>query len=386
MQEAWNASDSTRIYGASTGGSIFILSIAAVLAGIGGVLGVKLAAIDDPWIRVIGAFCILFGIALCAAMVHLCRSKVVLNAGTIEVHSLTGKTVVQREEIVGRNDRDGVIVLQLRGGHSPISLPSIINADDEFNAWMKSVPNLDPPEIEVEEKVRVNPSLGRRRPIERSLHLVTLIVIFWTFFYPYPNGLVMTLLIAWPFLIVMVGRVLGTPIRFSAVEKIDLPDGMTVLLAPAIILTLHAMTPNFYYWPDAVTLTLGAGVITGSLLVAADRQLLFRLADISILLVFLLPLYGYGAGVQINRLLDSSPPTIFEVHVAGKANSGRSLPGQLELSPWGPSRISTVAWVSRAVYESVKPGDTVCVHLHTGGLRVRRYVVRACPSRSVGEP
>jgi len=347
-----------------------------VLAVIGLVLGAKLAAIDDLGVRGIGAACILFGLAICAAMVHLCRGKIVLRADALEVHHLTGKTLVSRDEILGFTKCDGEIVFELRGGRRRLSLPLIANADEEFESWISSVANLD---AAVEAEDQSQPA-GSPQPGTNFLHLcwfvVMLLVIFWAMFYPRPYGLVMTILISFPFVELALVQALGAPSWFASAQG----DISYSLALSGIFLTLHAMMSNVYHSHEVVLLSVGLGLITGSILSLADRRLLQRSASILILII-LLPLYGYGAGVQINRLLDSSPATVFEAKVGGMERSkGSRLPPQVELVPWGPDQISTIAWVARPVYESIKPGDTVCVQLHRGALLVRWYVVRTCAS------
>ena len=48
--------------------------------------------------------------------------------------------------------------------------------------------------------------------------------------------------------------------------------------------------------------------------------------------------YGYGAGMQLNALLDGSTRQIFYVLVTGKhVSSGRSTSYHLQLAQWGPN-------------------------------------------------
>jgi hypothetical protein len=91
---------------------------------------------------------------------------------------------------------------------------------------------------------------------------------------------------------------------------------------------------------------------------------------------------GYGAGLEVNALLDQSTPISYPVAVLSKhVSRGRSTSYHFAPAPWGPYRTSEDVRVPGWRYRQTQVGDTVCVALRTGALWVAWYTVGSC-----GEP
>ena len=90
--------------------------------------------------------------------------------------------------------------------------------------------------------------------------------------------------------------------------------------------------------------------------------------------------YGWGATVEINALLDRATPQEFQVAVTGKHISygRRHTAHDLVLAPWGPRTGGDSVDVGSTLYNQVAVGDTVCVALHPGAIKVRWWKVRLC--------
>jgi hypothetical protein len=75
--------------------------------------------------------------------------------------------------------------------------------------------------------------------------------------------------------------------------------------------------------------------------------------------------------LQVNALLDQSTPQAFRVVVTAKhVNRGKSTTYHLKLAPWGPNVGGQDLMVPYSQYAGIKPGDTVCMLLRPGALRV----------------
>ncbi|HEY6464437.1 MAG TPA: hypothetical protein VIY69_00515 [Candidatus Acidoferrales bacterium] len=90
-------------------------------------------------------------------------------------------------------------------------------------------------------------------------------------------------------------------------------------------------------------------------------------------------LYFYGAVAEANAVFDRSAAQTYEATVLGKAFSGgRGGQYSLELAPWGPQERATSVSVTQGIYHSAQVGQSVCVELHSGALKVPWYVLYSC--------
>src|SRR5579864_4003772 len=88
--------------------------------------------------------------------------------------------------------------------------------------------------------------------------------------------------------------------------------------------------------------------------------------------------YGYATMEWLNVTLDRSPATIQKSTTAGKFWAYKGGPC-LRVKPWGFISGVRDVEVSYALYKSVQPGDTVCLVVREGALRVPWYTAQACP-------
>lgn len=85
-------------------------------------------------------------------------------------------------------------------------------------------------------------------------------------------------------------------------------------------------------------------------------------AGIAITLALLCAVYGYGAVICLNGILDSSTASKYIARVINKrASTSRHTSYCLKLSPWGPRSADQEVDVWKSVYEKHKAGDDVVV-------------------------
>ena len=123
----------------------------------------------------------------------------------------------------------------------------------------------------------------------------------------------------------------------------------------------------------AITLLLGLGLaarrVPGSLLAGL---IFFGLYG---------AVYGYGAMILADTRLDHADGQAFQSEVVRRyIGGGRSTTYHLVLAPWGPVASQDNATVTRALYDRTQEGQTVCVALHPGLLRMPWRTIADCPA------
>jgi hypothetical protein len=89
--------------------------------------------------------------------------------------------------------------------------------------------------------------------------------------------------------------------------------------------------------------------------------------------------YGYGAAVFADTRFDHNLPQIYPAQVQRQYMSHRGgSTRHLVLGPWGPMTGTTDIAVSLSAYDALIPGQTACVTLHPGALRMPWYRAGVC--------
>jgi hypothetical protein len=143
------------------------------------------------------------------------------------------------------------------------------------------------------------------------------------------------------------------------------------LILPGLFLSLIALQRIAPIgWERPLLLAAFGSAILVGLAFWCDAWLKKHLGATALLLILCCG-YGYGAGLQVNALLDRSTPETYRVIVTGKhVSHGKSTSYHLNLAPWGPEVSGQDLMVSRSLYTGIKAGDTVCMLLRSGALRV----------------
>jgi hypothetical protein len=88
--------------------------------------------------------------------------------------------------------------------------------------------------------------------------------------------------------------------------------------------------------------------------------------------------YGYGATVEINCLLDHSPAESHTATVDSKRMiRGKTTTYEVSLGPWGPRATPNRLRVNRAEFNAIQPGDEAHISLKRGALGINWYYVLA---------
>jgi hypothetical protein len=150
-------------------------------------------------------------------------------------------------------------------------------------------------------------------------------------------------------------------------------------MIPGFLLTLQALNSMFPVgWRPTFALSLVFCFALAAAAMLVDPWLRKHRGSAA-LLTLLCVAYGYGAGLEVNALLDRSPPMTYPVVVQSKrASHGKSTSYHFGLQAWGPFDTGQDVMVPAWRYRQTQIGDTVCVALRAGALGVAWYTVTSC--------
>ncbi|HTW74616.1 MAG TPA: hypothetical protein VMD56_06805 [Steroidobacteraceae bacterium] len=158
-----------------------------------------------------------------------------------------------------------------------------------------------------------------------------------------------------------------------------------VLTVPGAILTWRALDAiHALHGLPLLPVALLGGVILTASAMWVDPS--FR--DLRFILVLGVAncAYGYGVGLDLDTVADSSPAQVYRVKVLDKyerrsegVRGVSSVRHYLRLDRWGP--VDHIGDVSVSVddYELARRGAVVCLALRSGALRVAWYRISPCP-------
>lgn len=160
-------------------------------------------------------------------------------------------------------------------------------------------------------------------------------------------------------------------------KKAD-PNPDTAFAMPGFVLCLGFQ----YYHPLSWWRLLILGSLVGAALSAATAVADNSIRKWKLAVVYILTLcYGVGSLLVLNAFLDGSSPVqyqtaVLEKHISSAPRGGTSY--QLTLESWGRWRTKDRFDVSRALYDAVKIGDSVCPSVNRGALGIPWYRVASC--------
>lgn len=376
----------------------YVLSVAAILPGGLGVwyfgTGHEVGNRTQQAILIGGSLLfVLVGIYMIATIL---RMRVTLRADEIVAEDLFTTRTLLRSDIAGqrtlRSQYASILVLVPREASQPkLKLAQIFQRDAAFEAWFADIPDVDDEEFaQSQAELAVDPNLGfasheRRRQVESAkktataLNIATGISFVWGIFYPYPYPLVLLLPAVLPLIAVVL------LVRSNGIYQIEgrrqdaRPSLALVFLLPGMVVPMLALAPfHTLQWKPILVFSALLAACLVFVLASADRGLRQRPWVILPLLIFS-ALYMSGLIVAADSVLDRSRPQTYQVTVLDKhLSTGKSTTYYLHLKPWGPETHETQVTVSHSLYNSIPIGESVCVFLYSGALRVPWYRVSSC--------
>lgn len=319
------------------------------------------------------------------------HDRVVLHQDAIEVWSvLYDPRRVRKSAIVGvrAGPQPGIIFLELVNGRRLV-LSLQMERDEELDAWLRSLRDLtsedaqraldeivrDPAHGPTEDDARRR--LASARTLAKRATLASIGIALWGCFYPRPYELAIGALALLPPLVLVV-LATGRGLYSITGERTEVRADLAVcLLMPSFGLALRALSAHVLdHLPlvgYGVAVTLALAVVLALIVPRRDRRHALPFA-------VLLLAYGWGLAVHVNVLLDSSEPERARVEVVDRwISSGRGGGPDLRLAGSEVTEPDTTVRVSRALYDAVEVGGSVCVARHEGALGARWLSVGQCP-------
>jgi len=322
--------------------------------------------------------------------------RVILQADSIEVFEIYRRRYLPRLEIEGRahfiygQGMSAWVLVPKPGFGGKIKLSTLLKTDKAFLTWIHSLPDLDLEKKRTAERERSQAvdsikeqgvaELTLRR-VATGLTVAAYALGFGSFLLSDPDHVLTWSLLALPWVGILLVAKFAPFYRFGGPRNSPLPDLTLALIGPGLFLALGALrsiAPVGWEGPLLISV-LGSFMLVGA---AFWRDpWLQKHHGTTVLLALICCSYGYGAGMQVNALLDRSTPKSYRVIVTAKhVSHGRSTSYHLRLAPWGPEVNGQDLMVSRSTYAGIKQGDTVCMVLRSGAMGVAWSKLARCDS------
>ena len=396
-----------RTYTTSTGYRVFLLAISLMifLAALFGLwyFGSGHEMRNRPEAVVFVSFCSFFLLLATYLALATLKFKIVLTADAIEAQELFSRKRLARSNISGWRTTQTQYVSTLLFVPRPeagkkLKFAMTFTADDAFENWVDSLPNLDQDEqessrAELASNLEIGLTTEQRderiataQILSTRLNWAAWITAAWAWFYPRPYPLLILILAALPLVAVFIGLRHKSLYQFDG-RRNDVRPSLTVpTLVPSAVLALRALQDfHFVEWEKLIPIALFICFALTALISIADPSIRKRRWPVlGILLVTMI--YAAGLVAHADADLDASHPQTFVAQIYEKhVNSGRQTSYHLRISPWGPQHETTDVDVPYSIYKGVTPGQSVCLHLYPGALRIPWYVASSCPSRATIE-
>jgi hypothetical protein len=391
-----------RLSGGSRGAAVFI---ALLFIGLGALIGLLTARGTGSWVSP-GPLTVLGVLAALSVLliVYSWRWRLVLSGDAIELHGLFGVRRLRRAEIAGRRilrGRSGetVWLVPSRPDGKPLRFnPGSIGADARLTAWIHELPDLDARDLrDSEAAVAGDPELGatreerlaqlksaRRNAQAVSFAAIALAVWLYTFPVPYRWLSLAVAVVPWA-AFALAARSRGL-YRLDTRRNDVRPTLIAAVIAPALALFARALFDiGLLDWPAGLA---WAGALAGlfawsgwrcTLPLAGHPGREAAVGAPALLWLLFGALYGLGAILLGDALLDRTPGQTFSVPVLGqRVSHGKSTSYHLTLAPWGSHPGASEVTVDHSTYQQAQREHRVCVHQGEGALHVPWYVVRGC--------
>ena len=350
------------------------------------------------------ALCLVFLLLGAYLILAMLKSKIILTTDAIELHDPFTTKHMLRSQIAGWRvlPTQYISTLELlpRDPHAKkIKFALTIKLDEQFQAWLATLPNLDEQERSesfAHLEAQLDPSLTNDQREELLVNAVkfskfltwaTWLAALWGWFYPRPYSLVILILSAVPPIAIFAGLRAKGVYQFDGKRNDVRPSLAVPVITPGLVLGLRAISDlSFLHWQQLLSPIAVVTLAMTVLITAADpksgKQRWLILATLLLAVA-----YGGGVTAMADTLLDRSAPQVFQAEVLHKhISSGRSTTWYLRLAPWGPQDQAADVSVSRSLYSSVQPGQIVCSYLYPGTLKIPWFHVARCPNLPSAPP
>jgi hypothetical protein len=324
-------------------------------------------------------------------------ARVVIEDGDITVRNALRSRTVHLQDVEGfwrQADASNQTFLSLRDGSRPIRIPAVIGRNTEFLEWRRQLTDLDDKNREarlqaIETCDRLGKTPGDRfdslynASRRKSLFILAVLVAgavlhFAARQFQQPAAILLALTPFWAML-----QLRRWPVMYRITSNDSDPraDVLALLWLPSMALGLFgpdvALLSIWHLWPFAL---LPAAVVATIFFICCRSAIpVRRPLQRTILIVGVIPLlYGFGIAKEVDLLAGSPTPVHYTVRLAAKHHSRDGRDYYFDLPPWGPLHQPNHIAVTAEQFAATPIGETACVVLHPGLLRVPWTVVVPC--------
>lgn len=215
----------------------------------------------------------------------------------------------------------------------------------------------------------------------------------WGLFAPVPYDTIIRLLMIVPVLALGLALVFRSEISLEPAEDAGEDDGKPakdarpnlewMLFLPACALAARACFDlQFVDWTLPSLMGVSGGAVLTLMVTWADPRLRAHVGNFLTALV-IMAVYAFGALAFANKIYDPSQAERFETTVDKRFTRRPVRDSSLEnhyvtVAPWGPMQTVNELSVSEELYESLKPGDKLCIDLYQGRFGWTWYQAAEC--------
>ena len=314
---------SSHIYRASLGWKLFAI-LGGGLAVVGGALGMwyfgtghEMKSAREMFIFVL--LCLSFVLLGSYLVVSLLTFRIVLRSDSFAMTSFLSAKSIGRGDIAGfrlfptKNVSTLLLVPKSPTGKK-LKIPLFVSLDKAFYDWLETIPNLDAEDrARAEAQLAAETDLGftpeqrsqrlvAARATAKALNWISIAVVLWGRFYPYPRALVVIALTALPLIVILLLVRSAGAFEMEGRRSDPRPNLVLPFILPGLILMLLALQgPSPASWkPLLIEALLGGGLLT-AVVARADRSVRERPGPLMVLFIFG-AVYAYGAIRQVNAL------------------------------------------------------------------------------------
>ncbi len=321
-------------------------------------------------------------IAVALLAVRALRTRIIFQPDQVIFDSGFSQYAVRRDQILGWRIASNQLYFELRDRREAALLVTWATRGDlRIRAWIAGIPRFDLDAVLLDK--REGPTGDRERMLATArrltlyLNVGTGIFGVWMTAAGHPVAAVALILAPW-LALALTAHSSGF-IRFQN----DYPNGLVAAGIACGILPLRtSMSTTAVDANHAWTIAVVIGLLC-SAAAARFTPLLSQYRPWIPIIIGAALLYGYGAGMQINRLLDGTPAVMYRVPLLARdGHVQRSMQYRLRVGPWGGRRNVNTVEVPKDRWLAIRKGDTVCIPVYPGALGAPWFdprTIASCP-------
>lgn len=280
------------------------------------------------------------------------------------------------------------IDLKLRGRRFLETVGNFGEDAEAFLAWFDDIPNAEAEEAKTNsEALLANPAFGsdiaaREQTIDRDVRWLNYLrwpcygAVVWGLIYPHPYVVCLNVLMAVPVVAAMMtclSRGRWTINESTGSGRLGI--GTMMAMGPSTVMALRAfLDDHMTHWQWSLVVALALALCLFGLVAALEWRFQWKL-------LIILPLYlayAWGALLYVDTTFDPAEPSLSKVRILEVDDGDKS--HELKVSAWGYRQSGNTVSVSRSFIRQAHVGDTICVFVYPGRLKLPWYEIGACPA------